>query len=327
MRLPATSAPAQPHEDRHDEAGRVIVRVGVNSQGQGHETTIAQICAEHLGARYEDVLVFGGDTSRFAIGYGTAASRVLVNAGNATMRAAVAARRKILAFAGALMECDQGDLVVKDGVVSVVGVPQLSLSFGELASRARCHAAMAELGGPPLGATEFFYPRTVTWSSGVHAAVIELDQETGEIAFLAYAVVHDCGVPVNPMIVEGQIRGGFAQGVGAAILEQLVYDANGQVLSGSLMDYAVPRATDVPTIDLSHFLSPTLENPLGPRGVGESGPISAPAALAAAVEDALEGRVRVARVPLTPRYVFELIREGAQHAPATSLQQPRDEHG
>jgi carbon-monoxide dehydrogenase large subunit len=170
------------------------------------------------------------------------------------------------------------------------------------------HRAMKDLGGPGLMATEYFYPRTVTWSSGVHVAVIEIDAETGRLSVLKYVVVHDSGVPLNPMIVDGQVYGGFVQGFGAAIGEDLVYDAEGQLLSGTLMDYMVPRAADVPDIEVEHLVFPTPENPLGVRAVGESGTISPPAALAAAVEDALEGRVTVTRTPLTPQYVRSLIR-------------------
>jgi carbon-monoxide dehydrogenase large subunit len=138
-------------------------------------------------------------------------------------------------------------------------------------------------------------------------AVVEVDAETGRVRVLRYVVVHDSGVPLNPMIVDGQVYGGFAQGFGAALGEQVVYDPDGQLLSGTLMDYMVPRADDVPGIDVEHLVFPTPENPLGVRAVGESGPISPPAALAAAVEDALAGRIRVTRTPLTPEYVRSLV--------------------
>ncbi len=148
----------------------------------------------------------------------------------------------------------------------------------------------------------------MTWSSGVHVAVVEVDLDTGQLRVLKYVIVHDSGVPLNPMIVDGQVYGGFAQGFGAAVGEQVVYDSRGQLLSGTLMDYMIPRADDVPEIDVEHLVFPTPENPLGVRAVGESGPISPPAVLAAAVEDALEGRVRVTRTPLTPEYIRSLIR-------------------
>ncbi len=151
---------------------------------------------------------------------------------------------------------------------------------------------MAELGGPGLNATEFFYPRTVTWSSGVNVAVVEVDRETGLIKVLKYVFIHDCGLPMNPMIVDGQISGGFAQGFAAAVAEQLVHDKQGQVLTGSLMDYYVPRAGDIPEVEMDHVVFPTKDNPLGIKSVGESGPNSPPAAMAAAIEDALEAPLR-----------------------------------
>jgi carbon-monoxide dehydrogenase large subunit len=292
---------------RIDETGRVAVSIGVNSQGQGHETTLAQICAEHLGARLGDVEVRGGDTALLPVGFGTAASRVLVNAGNAVFKSAREVKRKVAALAAHLLECAEADIEVADSTAFVRGTRQLALGFAELAAKAQRAPVMAALGGPGLAATEFFYPRTVTWSSGVHVAVIELDRDTGAIAILKYATAHDVGVPVNPMIVDGQLVGGIAQGLGAALGEDVVYDAHGQLLAGSLMDYPVLRAADMPAIETEHFVSPTTENPLGVRAVGESGTIAPPAVIAAALEDALGGTVRVTRTPLTPLAVWQLI--------------------
>ena len=171
---------------------------------------------------------------------------------------------------------------------------------------------MAECGGPGLVATEFFYPRTVTWSAGVHVAVIELDRETGKIKILAYVVAHDFGVPINPAVVEGQIIGGIAQGLGAGLFEEVEYDDAGQLLTGSMMDYAIIRADEMPEIVIEHFEFPTKENPLGVRAVGESGPISPPAVLAAAIEDAIGGEARVTKTPVNLRYIHELLRSSAQ---------------
>jgi carbon-monoxide dehydrogenase large subunit len=296
---------------RIDDGGRVGVSVGVNSQGQGHETTLAQICAEHLGARFDDVAVEGGDTRLLPVGFGTAASRVLVNAGNAVLKSAREVRRKVAALAAHLLECAEADIEVADSVAFVRGTRQLALSFAELAAQAQRSPAMAALGGPGLAATEFFYPRTVTWSSGVHVAVVEVDRETGAVDILRYATAHDVGVPVNPMIVDGQLIGGIAQGLGAALGEDVVYDAGGQVLAGSLMDYAVLRAADMPAIETDHFVTPTAENPLGARAVGESGTIAPPAAIAAAVEDALGGTVTITKTPLTPHAVWTLIQRAS----------------
>jgi carbon-monoxide dehydrogenase large subunit len=158
----------------------------------------------------------------------------------------------------------------------------------------------------------------VTWSSGVHVAVVELDRATGAIEILKYATAHDVGVPLNPMIVDGQLNGGIAQGIGAALGEEVVYDDDGQVLSGSMMDYPLLRAADMPALAVEHFVSPTAENPLGVRAVGESGTISPPAALAAAIEDAIGGGVRVTRTPVTAGYIRALIREAATASAATA---------
>ena len=300
---------------RIEESGRVNVLVGVNSQGQGHETTLAQICAEHLGARFGEVDVRGGDTALMPVGFGTAASRVLVNAGNAVFKSAREVKRKVAALAAQLLECAEADIEVADSHAFVRGTRQLSIGFAELAAKAQRNPAMAALGGPGLAATEFFYPRTVTWSSGVHVAVVEVDRETGAIDILAYATAHDVGVPVNPMIVDGQLIGGIAQGLGAALGEDVIYDRDGQVLAGSFMDYPVLRASDMPAIATEHFVSPTPENPLGVRAVGESGTIAPPAVIAAAVEDALGGAVRITKTPLTPLAVWSLIqRAGASRA-------------
>jgi carbon-monoxide dehydrogenase large subunit len=163
---------------------------------------------------------------------------------------------------------------------------------------------MSGLGGPGLNATAFYYPETVTWSGGVHIAVVELDRETGLITILKYVVVHDSGIQLNPMIVDGQVHGGLLQGLGAALSEEVTYGEAGQVLSGSLMEYAIPRATDAAPLELESMCFPTQRNPLGIRAVGESGPISPPAAIAAAVEDALGGDVRLTTLPVTPFRIF-----------------------
>jgi carbon-monoxide dehydrogenase large subunit len=287
-----------------DDQGRVKVAVGVNSQGQGHETTLAQICADHLGASFADVYVVGGDTSVFPIGFGTAASRVLVNTGNAVYLSAKAVREKLRTLAEFVLECDEVEIhdsraFCKDS--------NRSVSFSELSAKSQRHPAMATLGGPGLMATEFFYPRTVTWSAGAHIAVLELDRDTGQIRLESYTIVHDCGVPINPMIVDGQIIGGFAQGLGAAVLEQFVYDERGQVVTGSLMDYAVPRASDMPCVSLHHLVFPTSSNPLGVRAVGESGPLSVPACIAAAIEDAINNATVISSIPIRTGDILKWI--------------------
>jgi aerobic carbon-monoxide dehydrogenase large subunit len=291
-----------------DEIGRVTVKVGVNSQGQSHETTLAQVCAATLGVSIDDVQVLGGDTSLMNVGFGTGASRVAVNSGNAVHKAANEVRRKVVALASQILGSTEDEIEISNGVVSVAGARQNQMTLGELAGRSIRDRRMAELGGPGLVATEFFYPKTVTWASGVNIAIVEVDRDTGKIDILKYVFVHDCGLPLNPLIVDGQISGGFAQGLGIALGERAAYDEEGQVRSGSLMDYYVPRASDIPDLDVGHLQFPTPDNPLGIKSVGESGPNSPPAAIAAAVEDALGGHVQITKLPITMSSVLEAVR-------------------
>jgi len=259
--------------------GRVAVRTGACSQGQGHRTVFAQVCADALGVDPDLVDVVGGDTDGLEKGWGTVASRSAVVAGNAVAQAAGLVREQAAALAG------EGEL--------------------DLAAA----AAAAEERGTPLDATSYFEPPTVTWAVGAHAAVVAVDPETGEVEIVRYAVVHDCGRELNPLIVAGQMRGGVAQGIGAALYEEVAYDEEGQLLSGTLADYLVPTSEEVPPIELDHLETPSPLNPLGLRGIGEAGAIGPPAAIANAVEDALAhvGAV-VRRTPLTPERVLEHLR-------------------
>lgn len=291
-----------------DEQGRVSVFIGVNSQGQSHETTLAQVAAHALGAKFDDVSVFGGDTRLMDHGFGTGASRVAVNAGNAVMKASGEVRRKVVGFAAQVLGCAETEIVINDSVVSVAGAQQNFITLGELAARSVRDKRMIELGGPGLHATEFFYPRTVVWGSGVNIAVVEIDPKTGALEILKYVIVHDCGLPLNPLVVDGQISGGFAQGMGIALGEHAAFDENGQVLSGSLMDYYVPRIGDVPEIDVEHVVFPTNDNPLGIKSVGESAPNAPAAAFSAAVEDALEGRISITKLPITRSTILSALR-------------------
>jgi aerobic carbon-monoxide dehydrogenase large subunit len=286
---------------RVDRDGRVLVRTGACSQGQGHATVLAQVCAERLGVDPGAVTVVGGDTAGLDRGWGTVASRSAVVAGNAVAAAALTVRDQAVARAAAMLEVAEADLVVDDGRVAVAGAPERGLDLGEL-------AGAAEAGGAELAAVEYFEPPTVTWANGAHAAVVEVDPGTGEVRVLRYAVVHDCGRPINPAIVDGQVHGGVAQGIGGALFEELVYDEEGQLLSGTLADYLVPTAADVPPIALAHAETPSPLNPLGVKGVGEGGAIPGPAAIANAVEDALAPRGQVVRrTPLSPAYVRSLL--------------------
>ena len=294
---------------RIDPDGTVFVAVGVSSQGQAHETTLAQVCAGELGVPLERVVVLGGDTALLGFGHGTIASRVAANAGPAVVRSAREVARRARAVAGELLECAPADIVLADGRAHVAGSPDRGVTLGTLAGRAPRSRALAAEGAPGLHACLFFHPETVTWAFGAHACAVEVDVETGEIRLLRYAALHDCGRPINPMVVEGQLHGGVAQGLGTALREEIVHDAEGQLLTGTLMDYGVPVAGDVPPLVVEALDHPSMVNELGVKGVGESGIIAPSAAIANAVEDALADRgVEITRVPLLPHRVWQALR-------------------
>jgi carbon-monoxide dehydrogenase large subunit len=300
---------------RVDDDGYVWVQVGVTSQGQGHETTLAQICADALGVDVERVLVRQGDTRLISHAFATAASRVLVNAGNAVHLAAIRVRQKAAHVAAEMLECAPEDIVLVDGRLTVKGVPHRSLSLDEVARASVLSPAATRVGGPGLSATSVFHPPTVTWGSGVHAVALEVDPDTGELRFLRYIVVHDCGQPVNPLLVEAQVLGGTVQGLSAARFEKLTYDPSGQLLTATLLDYSLAVASQVPPIDVVHFVYPSPSNPLGVRGVGEAGAICPPAAIANAVEDALSPfEVQIDEAPVTPERIVELVRWSRHNA-------------
>ena len=298
---------------RVDPTGTVFVDIGVSSQGQAHETTLAQICADALSVPIEQIVIRGGDTQLLGYGMGTIASRVAAVTGPAVSRAAKDTARKAKVVAASLFECAPEDIVLDQGRVMVAGVPSKSLPLAAVAKAAIRSRSLADAGGPGLNACAFHYPGTVAWAFGVHAVALEVDVETCALTLLKYVAAHDCGRPINPMIVEGQIHGGLAQGIGAALGEELIYDEAGQLLTGTFMDYPMPRAEDMPPLEIDHLDFPSPINELGIKGVGESGVVSPAAVIANAVEDALWDRgVRVTRVPLTSARIFELLRAGAQ---------------
>ena len=302
-----SSSPGEWATVKVDENGHVDVAIGVSASGQGHETVFAQVCAEFLGARFDDVRVRGGDTTLVPHGYGTGASRVAINTGNAVALAAAAVKRKACRVAARLLECDERDVRIEHGQAVVVGAPARAVPLGRLARAALRDRTLVELGGPGLWDTTFYALPTVTWSSGVHIAVVEVDAETGGVTILKYVMVHDCGRPLHPIIVDGQVMGGFVQGLGVALGERIVYDDNGQLMTGTLMDYPIPRAADVPDTLTEHLEFPTDHNPLGVRGVGE-GPTGPPATVIAnAVDDAFEGSLDIRDPVLTASRVHALI--------------------
>jgi aerobic carbon-monoxide dehydrogenase large subunit len=294
--------------------GKVSVATGVGTQGQGHFTSFAQIVADALGVDVRDVDIVTGDTDQFYWGAGTFASRGAVVAGNAVSAASQAVRNKALKLAAEAFECSEQDLVVADGKVSITGVPEKFIRLGELAQRANpMRGAVTPGTEPGLESTQYFGPAKGATANGVHAAVIEVDPETFDLKILKYVVVHDCGTVINPMILEGQIHGGVAQGIGNAFFEKLSFDEQGQLLNASLADYLLPTALDVPRMELDHTVTPSPLNPLGVKGAGEAGAIPVGAVFAQAIEDALQlkrRKVELNEIPLSPSRLFDLIRKG-----------------
>jgi len=283
--------------------GRVRVAIGPPCQGQGHETVLAQVCAERLGVSLDDITVAGGDTARFPFGSGTYASRVAVIAGNAVAQAADAVRDQLARLAALALECDAQDIVVAGGRAEVKGAPDRGLDFRALAALAVRPDVVRRVGEAGLSATRYFSPESVTWAGGVHAATVEVDRDTGAVTVLAYHVVHDAGRELNPMLVEGQAQGGVVQGLGMATTEGIVYDEAGQLLTATFMDYGLPRADAVPAIEVTSCDSPSPLNPLGVKGTGEGSAGPPPAAIANAVADALaqEGvEINVIPIPRAP---------------------------
>jgi carbon-monoxide dehydrogenase large subunit len=308
-----------------EPSGSVRLATGVGTQGQGHFTTFAQVVAEVLGVDVERVQVSTGDTREFSWGTGTFASRGAVVAGSACHAAAIKVREKIVALASKLLECAPGDLELRGGRVSVKGSPEQGLSLGELAVKANpLRGAVTPGTEPGLEATAYFGPDRGNAASGVHAMIVEVDAETAQVEIKRYVVVHDCGTVINPMVVEAQVQGGVAHGIGNAFYEQLIFDESGQLMNASFMDYLLPTALDVPTVELAHIETPSPLNPLGAKGVGEAGAIPTGAAFAQAVEDALAGSgVEITEIPLSPGRLFELL-SGSQGAGEPGSQGARE---
>jgi carbon-monoxide dehydrogenase large subunit len=314
---------------RVEPSGKVFVATGLTTHGQGHQTTFAQIAAEALGCDPAEVTVVTGDTSRFNWGAGTFASRALVTSGNAVSVAAGKVRDKALRLAAALLEISPADLELVGGAVRVKGAPDRALGLGALATVAnpiryaygkeaaeaalklvkpRQGPVLADGEEPGLEADGYYAPPQATFASGCHAAIVEVDVRTGQLTFLKYVAQHDCGTMVNPAIVEGQVHGGVAQGIGGALYERIVYDERGQLLSGTFMDFLIPTAMEVPDVEVAHLETPSPLNPLGVKGVGEAGAIPVDALVAEAVDDALAPwGVRVREMPLSPSRILELI--------------------
>jgi carbon-monoxide dehydrogenase large subunit len=286
-----------------DPDGSVRCATSFPSQGQGHATTIAQVVADRLGVALERVRVMPLDTAVGPTGSGTFGSRGAVSIGGGVSVAAERVRARLAALAGHRLEAAGPDVVLAAGRAHVRGFPDRSVTIAELARMAYSPprgGLPADL-GPGLSATIYFDPPGPTFSGAVHVALVEVDRETGRPRVRRYVVVEDCGPVVNPTIVEGQIHGAVAQGLGEALLESVVYDADGQLLTGTLMDYALPRADDIPSFEIGHLETPSPLMPGGVKGMGEGGTIGAPAAVANAVADAVRSLgIHIAALPIRP---------------------------
>ncbi|GAA1395360.1 aerobic carbon-monoxide dehydrogenase large subunit [Luteococcus peritonei] len=324
-----------PYEGGHiqvETSGRVNVATGVTTQGQGHQTSFAQIVADELGVPLEDVHVTTGDTRRFGYSVGTFASRAAVTSGSAVHLAAKKVKEKALRIASQSLEADPEDLEIVDGFIRIKGDPENKMSLGmisvlsnplryafdETARAATQFSPVQDLSKPPvpdgeepgLEGKDYYSPTGATFANGMHAAIVETDPETADIKILRYCVIHDCGRMINPLIVEGQVHGGVAQGVGGALYERMVYDDSGQLLNASFMDFLMPFATEVPHVETDHLETPSPSNPLGIKGAGEAGTIPASAVIASAIEDA-EG-FPITRMPISPHELWELRRRHAR---------------
>ena len=297
-------------EVRVNPTGSVTVFTGSHSHGQGHETTFAQVVADRLGMSVDNVDIVHGDTGRVPFGMGTYGSRSLSVGGTAIVKALdkiVAKGKKIAAH---MLEAADTDIEFKDGKFTVVGTDR-SKAFGEIALSAYVpHNYPLDKLEPGLDETAFYDPTNFTFPAGTHICEVEVDPETGAVSVVDFTACDDFGNIINPMIVAGQVHGGVAQGIGQALLENCVYDEeSGQLLTGSYMDYAMPRADDVPSFKVSHTVTPCTHNPLGAKGCGEAGAIGAPAAVMNAVMDALASlNVKHLDMPASPHRVWQAIR-------------------
>ena len=291
-------------------SGRIVVTSGATDQGQGTTTMLAQLAGETFGVDASTIQVIAGDTAASPLGHGSYASRQAVTAGNAVHQAARMVADKAKQVASSMLEVAPDDLELIGGEVRVRGVPELKRSLGEIANALGGVAGFSLPAGvsPGLSAATDYMPPAMTYTNGAHIVEVEVDSETGHIQLLRYVVLHDCGRMINPMMVEGQVQGAIAHGIGATLYEWMHYDDAGQPLTVTFADYLLPTSDVIPPIEIHHMESPTPLNPLGVKGAAESGTIGAPAAIVSAIEDALRPlQIRITDLPVTPARLLALI--------------------
>ena len=302
---------------RIGRSGQITVHTGAMPMGQGIRTSYAQICADQFGVDPADVTVVAGDTGTVAMGIGGFGSRQTVNAGSSIHLAAIEVREKSLKVAAHLLEVSEQDLELEGGDIIVKGVPGLSVSLSDVAkalSGAAGYTCPKDV-APGLEATVNFQPTGLTYGNGVHVVEVEVDVGTGEVKIERYVVVNDSGRLINPLIVEGQIIGGVAHGIGNALFEWMGYDESAQPVTTTFAEYLLPTAPVVPNIEIIHHETPSTVNPLGVKGVGEAGVIPAAPAIMSAIDNALEPfGVRIDETPISPPRLIELIKESSQRA-------------
>ena len=273
-----------------DPTGKIAVAVGACPQGQGHETAFAQVTADIWGVAIEDVFVSVADTSQVTMGFGTIASRSAVTASGAIQESSDKVKEKVFAIAANVLEASESDLELRDGGIGVKGVPEMSMTLKEVARAAQPGWSHQRPDGIEAGleGAAYYEPPTVTWSYAANAAIVEIDSDTGQVRIERYVEVHDAGTLINPAMADGQVKGGLVQGLGGALFENMAYDEEGQLLTGSFMDYLLPTASDVPPISVIHMETPSPLNAFGFKGLGEGGAIAPPVVIANAVCDALK---------------------------------------
>lgn len=313
---PSSAMPAGGWESatvRVEPTGMVNIFTGSSPHGQGQETSFAQIGADVLGLTPDEVNVVHGDTAQVPYGIGTFGSRATAVGGTAVYKSLVKVRDKLAQIAGFLMKEEPEKLVFGGHAISVKGNAKKSMAFGEAVGAAYTAKTLPPNVEPGVEATTFFEPSNFTFPFGTHVCVVEIDPETGDVKLVKYVAVDDCGNVINPLLVEGQVHGGIVQAVGQVLLEETVYDENGQLITGELTDYAIPRASDIPWIETDRTVTPSPVNPLGVKGVGEAGTIGATPALCNAVVDALTHLgVRHVDLPTKRERIWRLLHKGGK---------------